>query len=392
MAEQKQVPLKPTMVATAPTDKVAVKDVYEEKGSLSKINQYVSDSPTLSKASDYLKGVVDKVDDVNGIDLSSGDFIPNADGVKDLLKNSGNIQTRIKDTLSGGYGSLSELTDNLKTSLIGEVVSSVGINPEIANAYKFYENGSFDGMSVSDYAATIVGAAGKANGLDVTNILVQIDGVQKLVECDPFDLKSMASILTDMTGNSELFSFLDVGAITGTLSTVLQFANDWSIPELVKHALDSVDDYELKLKMLKNSAISASVKGDVKLTKYYVDELEDKCDNIPDITGISKYGVDTIAHMLCTNLIRHYRINEKDKYSKPQYGNELIAFLTRLNPYWIHTDNEVFNFNDLSLASKDALDVLRYTEYRAPATVAQFAKQRSADDVIRATFPQLLVW
>lgn len=394
MAERSQELLKPTMVVTGPNDPTIVKDVYEQEGVLDKINNYVEKSPTLGMAEKYVSNLSDEATGVLGdIGKLGENFTPNADGVRNLLKGTKGIQERIKGVLNSGYGSIEQLSDNLKTSLIGEVVNQVGINPQIEDVYQAWQNGDFDDMSVGDYASTIIGAAAEVNGIDASGMLVQIDGIQKLVNCDPSDLKSMQSILEDMTGNGNLFGIIDTSALTGTLSTVLRFANDWGLPQLAKHAIDKIDDYELKLKSLKSAAISASLHGDVGLTKFYTDELDDKANNIPGtIMGMSKYSVGTIAHQLCDNLISHYRIPSDNDKTMGELGNELISYLDYLDVGWMEVGAKYTDFNALSRASKDALRVLVYTKYAAPASIAQYCKQEPVDNTIRRTFPQLLDW
>lgn len=432
MAEKTQSLLKPTMVIAGPNDQVVVKDVYTEEGVLKPTNTYVEKSEVISNAQDYIKPKANAGKDLalsstnsqdleslfkkgydpytreniqNRIDSEKNAALKDYNDTNSVVNNlmtkpaSKDAKSRLSSVMGNGYGSVDTLTGSLKTTLVGEVLASNSKDGKVnlGNIFTDVKNSSdrYQSMSPMEIARKVSKAADNGFNSHLTDVITQMDGVDKLVNCDPLDLKSMQSILEDMTGSSNLLGIVDIGAVTGTMATVLKFANDWGLPGLVKNALGAVKDKELKLKMLKNATIAASLKGDIHLTKYYAKELDDEANSlVGSVSSGDDYALSTISDRVCLNLLRKYKIVKEDiERDYPTLGNELIAYLTFLDSNWTGAaESNPFYFGNLTYASRDALKVMLRTKYAAQAAITPFCKQRTSNDIIRDTFPHLLVW
>lgn len=436
MADKTQQLLKPTMVVASPNEQVAVKDVYENEGVLKPVNTYVEKSKVINKAEDYIAPKPQPTEEQmyemgkkarNASpeelkELFKQGYNPHADLKQQHLSarqkleakrrapvtpatlnkikaapNAKDAKKRVGKVVSGGWGGIDGLTGSMQTTLLGDMLIKEAKSIDLHDLYSDAVNSKdkFDKMSMEDYAKVVAEKVDGVTGTNMSESLVQLDGVNKLITCDPLDLDSMQDILGSMTGTENFLGIVDVSAVTSTMSTVLKFANDWGLPGLVKQGLKAVKDKELKLKMLKNATLTASLRGDISLTKYYARELDEEANSMMgDIADGHKYALFTISHQVCINLLTRYKIcNEDQDKDYSTLGNELIEFLDSLDRNWVGTHNaDPFIFNDFNRASKDALKVLLRTKYSAAAAVVPYCKPLSANAVIQKTFPQLLIW
>lgn len=385
--------LKPTMVVTGPKDTVVVKDVYEQSGEIKPVNSYVKKDASIASASSYIATNKPKVD-FKPADLTGGGNA-NKGAVSQLMTASKPIQSRVKHIVSdGNYGTLEGLTDKLKTSLVGDVIdASTAEHKPINSIAKSLSGG--DKLSVDDYAKTITKDANKVSNTNDAGTIVHINNITKIVKSDPFDVKGIQTILQGMAKEDTSMDIVDIAAVAGTVATVLKFANEWGIPSLVKAAMGSIKDKNLKLRMLKNAALTASLSGDINLTKFYTKELEDESKDITSfLPTVSNHTLATIAHTLCSNLIRHYRITKDDANKEyPVLATELIAYLDELNPNWTGPlINDTFYFKELTYASKDAITILLRSKYAAQTSVLHLLGTSTVSAIINRTFPKLLSW
>lgn len=375
--------LKPAVTISTGKDTNIVKDPYQDKV-IKDVNTYKGENPFGSDdLSSFIKGPNEFKDKI----VKLKETFENVDLGKDLVDSAKDVTDRIKDTLSGDYGSFSELGDNLKKDLVSGVVAGAGLDPNFVNNLM-----SLDPDDLIPSADELIGPGAELihnlTGLDTSSLEVQIDGVKEILNCNPKDLKGIASILDSLTGNTGLLGIVDIGSLTSTISTVMKFADKWNIPKFVDIAIDTVDDKKLKRDMLVKGALSAAAGGNLPLTKYYTDKLSDASlsDSLFDFKG----SLTDNSTEIVTRILKNYRIANEDKNkSDTRLGDELYDFCNDLVPGILPSTSsipETVDYDVFTTLSSDAKRVLSTSSY---GLYIFNIKKESVRDIIPQFFPLL---
>lgn len=365
--------LKPIMTIKKNNPEVVVADPYAQKV-IKDINSYKENSPL-----DAVESVINNSGPLSGIrdSITAIETTENMGLGERLLNTAKDVGSQIKDSLQGGFANYEDLTDSLKVDLVSGVVGQYGITTDMVN--NLLENG----VSLPDPEDLIGPGVDLVENLTgymgLSNLEVQIDGVKKLINCDPSDLRGMSNILEGLTGKTDLLGIIDIGALTSTVSTVMKFADKWNVPELVNIAIDKVEDVKLQKELLLKGALTASRSGSLPLTKYYTDKLG----------GYDSNLVRGNADTLIKSLLQNYRIVEEDQdKSNTRLGDSLYEYCVSL----IHDafpdmgETDIADLSYLVNVSKPAQTVLGASSHR----LYMFdLKPNSCDNIIREFFPNL---
>ena len=135
------------------------------------------------------------------------------------------------------------------------------------------------------------------------------------------DAKGVASLLTSLTGDSELAKVLDMESQFAAMGNVMTIANFWNVPALVDKAIDHFDDNDDKRKFALTNAPAAISSGGL----YMVNK-------IIEIAGVE--AVVSNTPLAINKILMGYRLPAGMKTITQQEAELLRDTLASLNPNW----------------------------------------------------------
>lgn len=340
------VNLIPTSFITEDDKKLAVVDVYtqtKEAVSNSVFKQVDTGLTTATTVTNEVKGeLVKSITAVKSITSQSPLQI--ALGVA-----TGSLT---KDSILGQMGVLD------KKSALEKLKSA--INPNLVNDIKGnLLTGLLKGVGFKgDSEALVKGVLGLPGGKTPINVLLDANPKLKVIynavdvikTADNLDnAKGVASLLTSLTGDSELAKVLDMESQFSAMGNVMTIANFWNVPSLVDKAIDHFDDDDDKRKFAIANAPAAINSGGL----YMINK-------ITEIAGIG--AVISNVPQAISRILSGYRLPAGLKEMTSIEAQLLVDTLSSLNPNWFQYQRNgvwVSNLEPFQVASADAIKAFK---------------------------------
>lgn len=315
----------------APTDKLAPVDVYETttpelrtrfQPAVSAFGQTLERS--LGKQRELL-GTIGKAVQGEQVDLAEA-------------------RTSLLDILKGSRATVNKLSGELQRNLLGEVGKAITGKP----------------IRISAYDKSIDLGYGQLG-----------------------DVQAISAMLGDLTGNSELFEAVNLGAEAAVFRSALEMVSAWGIPELVDDVLQEIKDEKERRRVVSESAYRIINTADI-------DSIE---------TFINAVGADALVALypdVPRQLLQQYRFKAEttpDQY--PALLVQLVRVMDKLQPNWFITQRgseEVWNLALINTAS-DAARLLFMTDevYRTAVLIAPHYPLRPVRAILRDMYPGIAI-
>lgn len=330
---------KPRISVTNPDKKLQVKDVTRQDV-LEKVNTYYEESPTLNKASEYLKS--DQVNSRGILSSITDSLVPTGAG---LAIDKDTLRQRLSESM--GLGSL---VSGLSQSMLGELASAMGAQ---------------DG---DGFVKSLMGSYNEASGI--------IEGL------DPKSANSIAGAIARLTGQDGLLSFLDIGAELGTISYLTNKLIELGAVDAIDALLAKIKDERDLNAMLEDLALEAARQSDLPMCKHFVEKM-----------GTSR--AYNMRDALCTAIVSSYMFAYEDTRSLEERYIELVGLLGQINPGWTrnerHTQFESLEY--FSKATPDAITVLQTNkELMSLAAAGSVTAISTPEEINQTSYPQRGTW
>lgn len=257
-----------------------------------------------------------------------------------------------KDSILGQMGVLD------KKSALEKLKSA--INPNLVNDIKGnLLTGLLKGVGFKgDSEALVKGVLGLPGGKTPINVLLDANPKLKVIynavdvikTADNLDnAKGVASLLTSLTGNSELAKVLDMESQFSAMGNVMTIANFWNVPSLVDKAIDHFDDDDDKRKFAIANAPAAINSGGL----YMINK-------ITEIAGIG--AVISNVPQAISRILSGYRLPAGLKEMTSIEAQLFVDTLSSLNPNWFQYQRNgvwVSNLEPFQVASADAIKAFK---------------------------------
>ena len=322
-----------------PDKKLQVKDATRQD-ILEKVNTYTEESPTIKRATDYIKS--DQVTSRGILASITDSLVPTGAGLT-IDKNT--LRQRLSESMNVG-----SLVSGLSESMLGELATAMG---------------SQDGEGL---VKSILGAQA-----DVTGI---INGL------DPHSANSIASAITAITGNSNLLSFIDVGAELGVISYFTGRLIELGAIDAIDALLSKIKDERDLNAMLEDLAMGAARQSELGMCRHFVEKM-----------GSGR--AYNMRNALSTAIVSSYAVPYEDKRSVNELYAELTGLLTLINPKWRldEANPEFQSLEYFSKATPDAIDVLSTNETdRGLAAAGSVTAISTPQEIAQVGWPQRGTW
>lgn len=322
-----------------PDKKLQVKDATRQD-ILEKVNTYTEESPTIKRATDYIKS--DQVTSRGILASITDSLVPTGAGLT-IDKNT--LRQRLSESMNVG-----SLVSGLSESMLGELATAMG---------------SQDGEGL---VKSILGAQA-----DVTGI---INGL------DPHSANSIASAITAITGNSNLLSFIDVGAELGVISYFTGRLIELGAIDAIDALLSKIKDERDLNAMLEDLAMGAARQSELGMCRHFVEKM-----------GSGR--AYNMRNALSTAIVSSYAVPYEDKRSVNELYAELTGLLTLINPKWRQDEvnPEFQSLEYFSKATPDAIDVLSTNETdRGLAAAGSVTAIATPQEIAQVSWPQRGTW
>ena len=322
-----------------PDKKLQVKDATRQD-ILEKVNTYTEESPTIKRATDYIKS--DQVTSRGILASITDSLVPTGAGLT-IDKNT--LRQRLSESMNVG-----SLVSGLSESMLGELATAMG---------------SQDGEGL---VKSILGAQA-----DVTGI---INGL------DPHSANSIASAITAITGNSNLLSFIDVGAELGVISYFTGRLIELGAIDAIDALLSKIKDERDLNAMLEDLAMGAARQSELGMCRHFVEKM-----------GSGR--AYNMRNALSTAIVSSYAVPYEDKRSVNELYAELTGLLTLINPKWRldEANPEFQSLEYFSKATPDAIDVLSTNETdRGLAAAGSVTAISTPQEIAQVSWPQRGTW
>ena len=322
-----------------PDKKLQVKDATRQD-ILEKVNTYTEESPTIKRATDYIKN--NQVTSRGILASITDSLVPTGAGLT-IDKNT--LRQRLSESMNVG-----SLVSGLSESMLGELATAMG---------------SQDGEGL---VKSILGAQA-----DVTGI---INGL------DPHSANSIASAITAITGNSNLLSFIDVGAELGVISYFTGRLIELGAIDAIDALLSKIKDERDLNAMLEDLAMGAARQSELGMCRHFVEKM-----------GSGR--AYNMRNALSTAIVSSYAVPYEDKRSVNELYAELTGLLTLINPKWRldEANPEFQSLEYFSKATPDAIDVLSTNETdRGLAAAGSVTAIATPQEIAQVSWPQRGTW
>lgn len=330
---------KPRISVTNPDKKLQVKDVTRQDV-LEKVNTYYETSPTLNKASEYMKS--DQVSSRGILASITDSLVPTGAG---LSIDKDTLRQRLSESMGVG-----NLVTGLSQSMLGELASAMGAQ---------------DGEGL---VKSLMNGYNEVSGI--------IEGL------DPKSANSIASAIARLTGQDGLLSFLDIGAELGTISYLTNRLIELGAIDAIDALLAKIKDERDLNAMLEDLALEAARQSDLGMCKHFVDKMgSGRAYNMRDA--------------LCTAIVSSYMFAYEDTRSLSERYSELVGLLSQINPGWTRNEkhSQFESLEYFSKASPDAITVMQSDKsLLALAAAGSVTAISTPEEINQASYPQRGTW
>lgn len=289
-----------------------------------------------------------------------GELVKSITAVKGVF-NDKPLPFLIKDIAQGKFD-VKKLKSEMgvldKAAAIAKLKSA--INPNLVNDVKGnLLKGVLNGVGFTgDSDALVKGILGLPGGKTPINVLLDSSPKLKVLydantviksAKDINDAKGVASLLTSLSGNSELAKVLDMESQFATMSSIMQVADEWNAPELIDKTVDFFEDindkYDFSMKNIKKAIKEGSMKS---------------LRRIRDVVGAE--AIMQTTPQAIYRILAGYRIPSSMKTLTLDEANHLNDLLNSLNPNWFQYQRNgvwISNLEPFQVASADAVKVFK---------------------------------
>lgn len=325
-----------TLFTTKPDDKLVVVDAFG-----------IKDNSTLNTIVDKLSGQVRaSLNDLGGLSGIGKNLLSGVLRNGNINLNTDALKERLIDSLGGKAGIINKLSGGLREGL-----SEMGLP---AGVYDRVE-------------ATIQGVT------------------QYMTSSNVRDARGTFDLLARITGESEIASFLDVGAEAQLMSSLTRSLIDLGVPNAISTLMDKSRSSEAAYYALQSNIIVAANVADTKTIDMMIDEL-----------GVWRVLSD------CPDLIHrtlvNYKFPEGMERTAVNYDSEwskLDTQFKRLDVNWGHYRRGNQYITDMSFFSDISEDALELLSLRGPFTLdirmANSYPKKGLTDLMSEFYPGILI-
>lgn len=316
--------------------------------------------------------VLNKQPSMAGLLLKSfGSFIPSQgallDGVINLALNGDISKKNIKGLLTSQFPNVKNVVDNLRTGVVKELASSIGIDPAFVD--KVDALGRHPSKQAIESALTEQFPQLKIlhKRLDPTGNSTSLIDYADKVETSVRRIKNMDTateilgLVDQVVSSPSVAMYFDLSNEYKALSGVIRLASVFGVPEAIDKAIVKAQP-ENREKLVVDAFIAAASNGD-----YFTMQRFSKFDLSPVISK---------QPMIIRTIIENYKYDNTINVTRL---NELVGLLNKINPTWMFSPTGI-NYNDLCHASVAATDLFTLDPVYAPHIIA--AKFYAPIDVI----------
>ena len=279
----------------------------------------------------------------------------------------------LKDAISTAtklIGGDKSVIENLKTNMIGNVLSSAGY-PNLAKQVPGLLKGDIKTNLLNMYTQ---------NNPQLKVILGGVETLKKLNNVDSID--DLLAVAGEFTGNTELGKVLNISAELNVAKSLITMANDLGLPALGNAIINRIDNAKDK-KAVKLDTLDSAAKNS----------------NLGAIGDtVNEYGsnvVNGVNPKLVITVLSSYTIPEDNKLTNEQLTTALISACNKIDADWMYKkrkDKKVINYEPFMSLSTDARKLLlanpTYTSY---ILSAESLSINSAVNIAKGQYPYLPV-
>lgn len=316
-----------------PDATIGVKDVY---GVVNSAVENLADIPGMAQS----KELTNAIQGAGGLESAVAALTQNSNG--SLSLDTAGLTSRIKDALGGSTAALGRLGDTATSA------ATSGLNGPT-------------GALMSTFESTI---ASTSNSFSTTNIT---------------DAKGLFDTVNQLTNNSQMAQYFDVGAEASLLTGLFQEAVNLQLPEAITVLADNANSTVAANQALKNVTTGALSSGNLSTVNLVIDQL-----------GTNQ--VLSIAPQAAAMITQSYTLPKGTNSSQlAAAGTTLINTLNRVDPKWMtveRNNDTVSSLNCFEQMSADTRKVLMAEgTYVIPILIAGTYPKQSFLETIGEMYP-----
>lgn len=330
---------RPRASLRTPDATMQVKDATRED-ILQQVNTYVEDSPTLTKAKDYVKS--DQVTSRGIMESITDAIVPTGAG---LSIDKGTLRERLSQSLGVG-----NLMTGLSESFVGELATAMGVeNGE--GVVKAFVSGS---TQASDIIAGL----------------------------DPKSANSFANAIATITGENGMLSFLDIGAELGTINYLTTKLISLGAIDAIDALLNKIrDERDLKA-MLEDLAMDAAHQCELDMCKHFVEMMGSE-------------RAFAMRNPLITAIVSSYQFEYEDIRPYSERLTQLVNLIGMIHPQWLVYEPAPA-FQSIEYFSKSTPDAITLfttdANLRGLAAAGSVLAIEDPQTINQLMFPQVNTW
>lgn len=318
------------------------------------------------------------------------DKLATVDVYKDSL-NPNEVINNFKSVTSKSASKIGELfkTNRMDATDIADLIeinNGVGIDDEKAlrrmqnmTGYR-YDNASSFAKSISSDAAALVE---KLTGYEPSGLFDAVGDFYPLVSGDVTSARELMSIISDITDNEFVNSFVDISAEAGLFGTLMKYAIEMGLPDAVDILMDKIHDEDLRNRVLIENLETAARAGDLG-SLYKIKEL---------------IGADAMMAR-CPNIVTlvlgGYRFRDRRKPIDYQgIYTSMIELFTALDPHWDGTTRDGKPIGYLGMwatASENSIELFtRVGSYKDEALIGRSYPSTTLKALARSSFKSVVI-
>lgn len=283
--------------------------------------------------------------------INNGSSVEGVFGLGGGLSGLGGLLSQDMESFTAGFGKYEKgiktltsvlngdksLIENLKTNMVGDLLTSAGFGATATQVAGSLLRGE------SPMAAVTILAQGNPN------LKLIMNGVETIVGAKDIDsIEGLLAVAGKISGMEGLGKLLNIGPQLGVIKSLIDKANFLGIPELAKALVNTIDNPEDKKKVELGATLGAAQGANLTMLK--------------DI--INKHGASAVSGMyplMVGQILSSYRYPTDKQYASLEEANGLVAVCNQLEVNWMHElrgSARVVSLRYLTNISKDAKELL----------------------------------
>lgn len=328
-----------TTFETGLDTKLATPDVYKDPKTTPQNNLPNTPSVTNSKVAESYLPISNKQGNLS-------------DGLRIWKDPKTNIEDTL-DKLRGVINNPRELRRNLGKTVFGNILAHTGYKGDIDAVVNMIGNKP----STNDILNAV--------GVISPDAKILVDGIEHIRKAKDLDtLFGVSTLISELTGNTELMKVLHIGSHLAMVKTIVDIALEFRIPEVIDYVIKDIKNKKEQRQLRLMSVLPAALHSNI---EYIYSVIND------NKIGLGRVRI-TFPNLI-TTILEHFRFYQVSDKNGPTVSKRLVDLLFLLDNDWLkyyRQEKEIISIERMGKITPDAIYALKFDERTfIPAMIAE---------------------